>query len=169
MAECLRNIFCLTFQLPFRIMMRGRAAADILQGLRTMAVVLKRERVRVAFTWGIAALFGAVMVCGEWLHCLNKFQHHAHFSQSNCGISEGASGDCESFDGRLFFGPSLSHCQASHDGDCAICAFLMQAHCLPVTIAWIGESRQVVESCLVSPRITLSIPICVYHSRAPPA
>lgn len=160
--------FRLTSRSPFGIMMRGRTAADFLKAPWTMAVVLKWGRVRVAFTWAVAALFGTVMVCGEWLHCLSESQHYPHLSQSCCGVSEGASCGCDSCDDLSFVGPSSSHCHAAH-GDCAICVFLVQAHCLPVVIAGISESGRVVQCCCVSPRVVLPAPACVYRSRAPPA
>jgi hypothetical protein len=130
-------------------------------------VLLRPARIRVWITWGVAALFAAVFVCGESIHFLPGFGHFSHccHEHSRHCLSCGGSVSAE----RVFVGSATAGHRVIGESECAICNFLAQVHCLPMAPVGAGESRQTASQDNVAGHLVLSEFAGVYHSRAPPA
>lgn len=127
------------------------------------AVVLKSRCLRAGVTWGVLALFAAVMVCGEASHCLPGFGHFCNSSQSCCGHS------CHDGHEPIFFGAVGPDHHQLDEGDCVICGFFALVHGLPIAMLDLGKPMSIVERLVTLRGLAGGDSICAYHSRAPPA
>jgi hypothetical protein len=133
-------------------------------------VILRPSPIRTGITWGVAALFAAVMVCGEGLHFLPGFDHSEHAATCCCGhLGDFSSGDAAHTPSSASLAAAADHESHATGSTCVICSFFAQAHCLPVALIDIDATEHVVDCCAAAADVSAIAFFLAYHSRAPPS